>query len=73
MKTLTTVAVFGLVPFPPLPDTHACNDSGNQPTTAEGAKAARLVRLQPDAAERMATNDELAHIRQELRDVPVTL
>jgi hypothetical protein len=73
MKTLATVAVFGLVPIPSMPDTHACSDNDNQLTTAEGAKAARLARLQPDAAERMATNAELVRIRKELRDVPVAL
>jgi hypothetical protein len=56
-----------------MPDTHACSDNDKQPTTAEDAKAARLMRFQPDAAERTAANDELARIRQELRDVPVAL
>jgi hypothetical protein len=32
---------------------------------SENTKAARLARLQPDAAERMATNDEFVRIRQE--------
>ena len=40
MKPLTTVAVYGLVPVPPLPDTQACSDNDNQPLTAGDAVAA---------------------------------
>ena len=69
MKTLTGVAVYGLVPVPPLPDTQACSDNDNQPLTAGDVNAARLAWLRHDAAERMATNDELARIRRELEEL----
>ncbi len=69
MKTLTTVAVYGLVPVPPMADTQACSDNDNQPLTPDDANAAHLAWLRHDAAERMATNDELARIRQELEEL----
>jgi hypothetical protein len=49
-----------------MPDTQACGDNDNQPLTADDANAAHLAWLRHDAAERMATNDELARVRQEL-------
>jgi len=69
MKPLTTVAVYGLVPVPPMADTQACSDNDNQPAAAGDENAARLAWLRHDAAERMATNDELARIRQELEEL----
>ena len=69
MKPLTTVAVWGLVPVPPMADTRACRDDDNQPPTADDENAARLAWHRHDAAERMATNDEFARIRQELEDL----
>jgi hypothetical protein len=35
MKPLTTVAVYGLVPVPPMPDAQACDCHDNQPLTAD--------------------------------------
>ena len=69
MRPLATVAVCGLVPVPPMADTRACRDDDNQPPAAADENAARLAWLRHDAAERMATNDELARIRQELEDL----
>ena len=69
MKPLTTVAVYGLVPVPPMADTQACSDNDNQPPAAGDENAARLAWRRHDAAERMATNDELARIRQELEEL----
>ena len=64
MKTLTSVAVYGLVPVPPMHDTQAFSDNDNQSPTADDANAARLASFQHDATERVATNDELARMRQ---------
>lgn len=69
MKPLPGVAVYGLVPVPPMPDTRACSDNDNQPLPADDANTARLAWLRHAAAERMATNDELACIRQELEEL----
>jgi hypothetical protein len=73
MKPLTSAAVFGLVPVPPMSptDTHSDHDSCVDiwPLTLDDASAPRLAELQHDPAERMATNDELARIRQELEDL----
>jgi hypothetical protein len=69
MKPLTTVAVYGLVPVPPMADTQACSDNDNQPPAADDENAAHLAWLRHDAAERMATNDELARIRRELEEL----
>jgi hypothetical protein len=35
MKPLTTVAVYGLVPVPLMPDAQACDSHDNQPLTAD--------------------------------------
>ena len=43
MKTLTTVAVYGLVPVPPMPDTQACSDNDNQLLTADNENASGFV------------------------------
>jgi hypothetical protein len=69
MKPLPTVAVCGLVPVPHMPDTQASSDNDNQPLTAADENAALLAWHRHDAAERMATNDELARICQELEDL----
>jgi hypothetical protein len=72
MKPLTSAAVFGLVPVPPMlaTDTHSDSDSCvDSDIWSVTANAARLSELQHDATERMATNDELARIRQELEDL----
>ena len=41
MKPLPTVAVYGLVPVPPMPDTQACSD--NQLLTTDNAKTSRAA------------------------------
>jgi hypothetical protein len=41
MKPLTTVAVCGLVPVPPMRDTQACSDNDNQLLTADNAETSR--------------------------------
>jgi hypothetical protein len=66
MKTLTNVAVYGLVPVPASADTQACSDGDTHPPADVDANAAQLAWLRHDAAERMATNDELARILREL-------
>ena len=38
MKPLPTVAVYGLVPVPPMSDTQACSDNDNQLLTTDNAK-----------------------------------
>ena len=57
MKTLTNVAVYGLVPVPASADTQACSDNGTRPPAAADANAAHLAWLRHDAAARTATND----------------
>ena len=43
MKPLPTVAVYGLVPVPPMPDTQACSDNKIQRLTADDVDASRLA------------------------------
>ena len=43
MKPLPTVAVYGLVPVPPMSDTQACSDNDNQLLTTDNAKTSRGV------------------------------
>ena len=43
MKTLTNVAVYGLVPVPPMPDTQACSDNDNQLLTTDNGKTSRAA------------------------------
>ena len=43
MKPLPTVAVYGLVPVPPMSDTQACSDNDNQLLTTDNAKTSREV------------------------------
>jgi hypothetical protein len=74
MKTLTSAAVFGLIPVPPIfPATDSCShierDNGIAPATAEDAGVSQLGCPQrEDATERMATKGELASIRRQLED-----
>jgi hypothetical protein len=74
MKSLASAAVFGLVPIPPaISTTNSCSPSepcgDNDNTPAEELDFAQLAPPQPeDAAERMATKDELARIRRQLED-----
>ena len=74
MKPLASAAVFGLVPVPPAISTtessrphRAFGDNDNAPV--EDLDFAQLAPPHPeDAAERMATKDELARIRRQLED-----
>ena len=76
MKTLTSAAVFGLIPVPPtFPATESCShierhgDNGIAPATTEDADGSQLgCSPREDATERMATKDELASIRRQLED-----
>ena len=43
MKPMTTAAVHGLVPVPPMPDTQACSDNKIQRLTADDVDAPRLA------------------------------
>jgi hypothetical protein len=43
MRPLTSVAVHGLVPVPPMPDTQACSGHDNQPLTADDVNASRVA------------------------------
>ena len=45
MKPMTGVAVLGLVPVPPMPDTQACSDHDNQPLKADDVNASRLATM----------------------------
>ena len=67
MRPLVSAAVFGLVPIPPMPDTGPNNDEDRR-MTAENANAPQFLWLSVPVAERMATKDELARIRDELED-----
>jgi hypothetical protein len=74
VKPLASAAVFGLVPVPPaISTTESCGpterfaDNDNAPV--EDLDFAQLAPPHPeDAAERMATKDELARIRRQLED-----
>ena len=68
MKTLVGVAVFGLVPVPPMPDTVSSGFDGRWTTSEHDLDLSQLVLFQP-VAERMATKDELARIRYELEEI----
>ena len=43
MKTLSTVAMYGLVPVPPMHDAQAFGDNDDQPPTTDDANAALLA------------------------------
>ena len=73
MKPLASAAVFGLVPVPPAISTtesctKPCGDNDN--ASVEDLDFERLSDPPnpEDAAERMATKDELARIRRQLED-----
>jgi hypothetical protein len=65
MKFFVSVAGDGLLPAPPMPDTQLRSDKGIKRLIAEEVPSW----LQCGATERMATKDELADIRRELRGV----
>ena len=75
MKPLASAAVFGLVPVPPaISTTEACNpiepcgDNDNAPVEDLDFERLSDPPHLEDAAERMATKDELAGIRRQLED-----
>ena len=69
MKTLVGVAVFGLVPVPPMPDTVSSGFDGRWTTSEHDLDHSQLVLFPQPVAERMATKDELARIRCELEEI----
>jgi hypothetical protein len=62
MKTLVSVAVFGLVPMPAMPDTLP-DATGEDIDLPEVALSRRPI------TERLATNEEIARIRDELAEI----
>jgi hypothetical protein len=50
MKTLSTVAMYGLVPVPPVHDAHAFGDNDDQPPKTDDANAALLAWYRHTAA-----------------------
>jgi hypothetical protein len=71
MKTMISVAAYGLAPIPILCETHAWLD--NDDRTAEDANAALLAWYRHITAERMATNDEIVRILQEPEQLDANL
>src|SRR5262249_26029343 len=69
MKTLVGVAVFGLVPVPPMPDTVSSGFNGRWTKSEHDPDLSQLVFFPHPVAERMATKDELARIRYELEQI----
>jgi hypothetical protein len=65
MKTLVSVAVFGLVPVPPTPDTWSSRDDLR--ATSEDFDFSQLVYLPRAITERLVTREELARIRNQLK------
>src|SRR5215207_717580 len=65
MKAFVSVAGDGLLPAPPMPDTQLRSDKGIKRLIVEEVPSW----LQCGATERMASKDELADIRRELRGV----
>ena len=64
MKTLSTAAMYGLVPVPPARDRHAFGDNDDQPVMNDDANAALL------AWHRHLANDgEIMRIRHALCDL----
>jgi hypothetical protein len=68
MRTLVGAAVFGLVPVPPMPDTHAVTRRDDWPAkTEEGFNTSERERLA--VYEKLATKNQLAHIHNELENI----
>jgi hypothetical protein len=63
MKPMTGTAVFGLVPIPPAPDTRP---PGANEDKLSASEMQRTACSQHEAAERVATEGELARLRREL-------
>src|SRR5262245_2734977 len=60
MKALTTVAMYGLVPLPPMQGAHALCDNDDQPPKADDANAALLAWYR-----HLATSDGITRARIE--------
>ena len=60
MKALTTVAMYGLVPVPPMQDAQSLGDNDDQPPRADDSNAALLAWYR-----HLATSDEITHARLE--------
>jgi hypothetical protein len=70
MKALQSAAVFGLLPVPPVPDTHEYGrDRDTRPTMSEDDSSSQGAGLSPSLTERMATKGELARLREELEAI----
>ena len=69
MKTLTSVAAYGLVPIPIFCDGHACLGKDDQYPSTEDANAALLAWYRHLVAERMA-NEEIAEEERPLCSAP---
>ena len=68
MKPLTSVAEQGLVPVPPMSDTSHLQQCGNRLAMIDNIDASSaLAWPQPGTTEWLATKDELASIRHDLR------
>jgi hypothetical protein len=65
MKPIIGSAVFGLVPVPHMPSTSA-DDDRDAHRRDDVEQSAQVDRRGNEAAERMATKDELARLRREL-------
>ena len=64
MKTLSTVAMYGLVPVPPMHDAQAFRDNHDQPPTTDDANAALLAWYR-----HLTTKNEIRCDRLELEDL----
>jgi hypothetical protein len=65
MKTPTTVTIYGLVPVPSTLQKQARNEEDNLPI-CDDANAAFLAWYRHLQTERLATKDEIAHVREVL-------
>jgi hypothetical protein len=64
MKTLSTAAMYGLVPVPPMHDAQAFSDNDDQPSTPDDANAALLAWYR-----HLATKNEIVCDRLALEDL----
>jgi hypothetical protein len=68
MQILVTIAVFGLVPVPPMPN--MVDDRPDElQATSKVFDVSQLLILPGPFSKRMATQDELARIRYELEQI----
>jgi hypothetical protein len=65
MKTLSTAAMYGLMPVPPAQDRHVFGDNDDQPVMNDDANAALLAWFR----HLTTTNDEIMRIRHALCDL----